>query len=95
MSNTLKYLDWAKALPATDEKYSSSKCPCCGSLGIRYQYFGFEDQDFGWKLVWCDTCKQGIQISRAKLPTEDASVLLGEAPQQEFLDQHRDLQLVS
>jgi hypothetical protein len=95
MSNSaLTYLDWVKALPSRDEDYASSECPCCGSIGICYQYFGSEEADFGWKLVWCNTCRRGFQFSRTKFP-EAASVLRGEASQEEFLSRYRDLQLVS
>ena len=88
------YMDWVKALPSTDEGYSSAKCPCCDSIGIRQQYFGFDDGDFGWKIAWCDNCKQGIQLSRVKLP-EQGTVLRGEAAQKEFLLQHRDIRLTT
>ncbi|WP_081651423.1 hypothetical protein ACKI2N_032125 [Cupriavidus sp. 30B13] len=91
-ASALTYLDWVKALPSNDDEYASTKCPCCGSIGIRRQYFGFEDGDFGWKLVWCDACKQGIQLSRVKLPA-DEFVLRGEVAQKEFLSQHKDLKL--
>ena len=90
----LTYLDWVKALPAIDEEYPSAKCPWCGSIGIRSQYFGFEDGDFGWKLVWCETCKHGIQISRVRLPA-GASVLRGDIAQKEFLAQHQDVKLTT
>ncbi len=93
-ASALTYMDWVKALPSSDGDYVSAKCPCCGSIGIRQQYFGFDDGDFGWKLVWCDTCKQGIQVSRVKLPAQGL-VLRGEAAQKEFLMQHKNLKLAT
>lgn len=93
-ASTLTYMDWIKALPSNDDEYASTKCPCCSSVGIRQQYFGFKDGVFGWKLVWCDTCNQGIQLSRVKLP-ENVPVLRDEAIQKEFLSQHKALKLTT
>ncbi len=88
------YMEWIKFLPLSDDKYSSAKCPCCGSIGIRSQYFGFDDGDFGWKLVWCEVCKRGVQLSRVKLP-KNVPVLRGEVDQTEFLLQHKNLKLAT
>lgn len=93
-ASALTYLDWAKALPSSDSDYASTRCPCCGSLGISQQYFGFEEGDFGWKLAWCDTCKQGIQVSRLRLPV-DRPVLRTEAAQEEFLVRHKNVKLIT
>lgn len=89
-----KYLEWIKHLPSDDAGYSNCSCPRCGSSGLEYQYFGFGDNEYGWKLVWCNSCKAGIRISRAKLPTK-AAVLVDEVAQKKFLDAHAELKLVS
>jgi len=94
-ASAITYTDWLEALPKSDFDFRSAKCPCCGGIGIRQQYFGFEDKgSFGWKLVWCDICRQGIQLFRVKFPA-DASVLRGDAAPDEFLSQHKDLKLAT
>lgn len=93
MAETSSYMDWLKRLPANDSELSASVCPECGAMGLSYQYFGYNESEFGWKLVWCDSCKSGIRISRTKIPTT-AQPLIDDAAQQEFLDQLTDIRLI-
>ena len=58
--NSLTYLEWMKHLPKDDGSYSSCECPACGKKGLSYQYFGFDNGDIGWKVIWCETCKSGV-----------------------------------
>lgn len=90
----ITYLDWLKRLPSSDSEYSSCECPVCNSVGLSFQYFGFSDSEYGWKLVWCSTCKSGIRISRTRVP-DTAEALISEDEQKEFLDQHTDIKLVA
>lgn len=94
MSDSLTYLDWLKRLPGKDADYAGCICPVCKMVGLRYQYFGFADSEFGWKLVWCSSCSTGIRISRTKIPAS-AQVLIGESAQQQFLDDHSGINLIA
>ncbi|WBS01536.1 hypothetical protein OU994_25180 [Pseudoduganella sp. SL102] len=92
--NNSTYMDWLKALPADDGTLRECACPACGSLGLAYQYFGFRDSNFGWKLIWCEVCKHGINISRTRIP-ESAHALVEESEQAEFNRQHSEIRLIS
>lgn len=87
---SLTYMDWLKHLPRDDLKMSDCSCPACETKGLSYQYFGFREGSVGWKLVWCNACKSGIQISRTKIPTT-AQPLIGESAHTAFLNQYNDL----
>jgi hypothetical protein len=93
MGDARTYMDWVKHLPVEDSEYKNCSCPECGNVGLLYQYFGIENEDFGWKLVWCEACSSGIRISRTKLPN-GGSVLFDEKDQNEFLENHSDLRLI-
>jgi hypothetical protein len=94
MAETSTYMDWLKRLPADDSELSACSCPECGTKGLSYQYFGFSESEFGWKLVWCDACKSGVRISRTKVPAT-AQPLIDDSAQQEFLDRHSDIRLIA
>jgi hypothetical protein len=94
MSKQLTYLDWLKRLPATDAEYPLCSCPVCSNIGLAYQYFGFTDSEFGWKLVWCNNCCSGIRVSRARIPSGE-NVLIDETEQREFLASHSDIHMIS
>jgi len=94
MERKTTYLEWVKSLPEDDSQYSSCRCPECNSIGLSYQYFGFENSEFGWKLVWCDVCKSGIRISRTKVP-KNAVSLIDENDQKEFADKYTELVLIT
>jgi len=43
-------------------------CPHCGHQTLRLVFTGDIDQALGYGHFWCDTCLQGIGISRAPIP---------------------------
>lgn len=90
--NNLTYLEWVKKLPQNDDLYSSSNCPVCSSKGLSYQYFGFENSNIGWKIIWCDSCESGIKISRTKIPN-GANLIIDDKEQELFLNTHAYLKL--
>lgn len=92
-THSTTYLDWLKRLPIDDATHRQIFCPECGHFGLEYQYFGFPQDKFGWKLVWCNNCMTGIQISRTRIP-ELANPLIDSTDQEEFLAKHRDLKLI-
>lgn len=53
-----------KHLPKDDGSYTSFDCPVFGENGLSYQYIGFDNSDIGWKVIWCETCHSGVQVSR-------------------------------
>ncbi|EMO2078986.1 hypothetical protein H4O05_20880 [Citrobacter freundii] len=91
--NSLTYLEWMKHLPKDDGSYSSCECPACGKKGLSYQYFGFDNGDIGWKVIWCETCKSGVKISRTKIP-EGASRLIDFQEQGRFFETKPELKLI-
>jgi len=68
------YLHWLKQLPTSDGEYPSARCPSCGSTGLSFKYFGPASGEYGWKVVWCETCWSGINVSRIKLPGSQSIV---------------------
>lgn len=94
MKKSPAYLEWIKRLPISDAEYMQCSCPVCNCTGLLYQYFGFADSDFGWKLIWCPSCIHGIQISRTRVPVE-AQVLIAEEDQEQFFRQHPRINLAS
>ncbi|MEJ2074559.1 MAG: hypothetical protein P8X79_13990 [Reinekea sp.] len=94
MTETNMYLSWIKHLPSRDNEYAKCSCPECQSTGLKYQYFCFGSDEYGWKLIWCETCKSGIKVSRVKLP-EEAVALVDETEHKLFLEAHSELKLVS
>lgn len=94
MVNNFTYLGWVKYLPASDAGYAQCSCPVCNSIGLSYQYFGFTDSEFGWKLIWCRSCMNGIRISRTRVPAE-AQPLIADEDQEQFLNQHSEINLIA
>lgn len=78
MASGKTYLYWIKQLPEADSDLSSAACPSCGNVGLRFQYFGPDSGQFGWKIVWCETCWSGINVSRIRLP-DSAFVIRSES----------------
>ncbi|MCD5364128.1 hypothetical protein [Chromobacterium aquaticum] len=93
MSKNITYIDWVKHLPIGDAEYEQCSCPVCNSTGLAYQYFGFAGSEFGWKLVWCPSCMNGIRISRTRVPA-GAQVLIADEDQEQFLNQHSEVNLI-
>ena len=94
MNSDSTYLSWLKSLPADDLDYEKCLCPNCGSTGLQYQYFGFSDNEFCWKLVWCTSCDSGIRISRTKIPST-ANPLIDDGEQEAFLENHSHIKLIA
>ena len=53
-----------RTLPA-DEK---TACPNCGHRTLRLVFTAKPDADVGYAAFWCDTCLQGVHISRSAIP---------------------------
>ncbi|WP_434740257.1 hypothetical protein [Micromonospora sp. SH-82] len=63
--------DWVEAyekvyrsLPASSEP----PCPNCGNPTLRLVFTAPPGERFGFASFWCDTCLEGIHISRTLLP---------------------------
>jgi len=44
------------------------KCPACKTSTIRFQYVGDLSTRIGYLDIWCDSCLNGVHVSRAKVP---------------------------
>jgi len=62
------WMEIFKKLP--DNHYLSTEfnCPECGDKAIDYLYVVDEITGIGYLPIWCNTCKQGIQLSRVGAP---------------------------
>jgi hypothetical protein len=89
---TLTYLDWLKHLPKDDSLYFSCDCPACGKKGLSYQYIGFKNSDIGWKIVWCESCRSGVQVCRTNIP-ENAGALIDDKAKELFFESKNILNL--
>ena len=43
-------------------------CPECEDSRIDYLYVGGDQDRIGYLLVWCESCRVGVRISRARAP---------------------------
>ena len=93
MIKSISYLEWVKSIPASDKDLVDCQCPSCEGRGLSYQYFGLAENEFGWKIVWCDKCLTGIRISRVKLSGCE-KVLVNEDEQSAFLEKYSNLNLI-
>ncbi|MFF0151643.1 hypothetical protein [Micromonospora sp. NPDC005203] len=53
-----------EALPAQ----SDHACPNCGHRTLRMVFNARPGADVGYVSFWCDTCLEGISVSRAPIP---------------------------
>ncbi|BDA94193.1 hypothetical protein E5AUHO_17820 [Citrobacter freundii] len=93
MKNSVRYIDWLRHLPRSDSLYVLTDCLNCGEKGLSYQYLGFDNSDIGWKIIWCETCKSGVTVSRTKIP-EGASRLIDLQEQERFFETKPELKLI-
>ncbi len=71
------YSAFYDAIPNT----SHLACPNCGHKTLRLVYTGDPDRMIGYGHFWCDTCLQGIGISRAPIPDGATMQDIREAPE--------------
>ena len=63
--------DWQIAFSAAYEAVPEdphTPCPHCGNETLRLVFTGDRDRGVGYAAFWCDTCLQGIGISRVAIP---------------------------
>ncbi|MGC4892916.1 hypothetical protein [Micromonospora sp. DT31] len=53
-----------RALPTE----SDHQCPNCGHRTLRMVFTGPPGAGYGYVSFWCDTCLEGIHVSRAPVP---------------------------
>jgi hypothetical protein len=58
------YEEIYQALPASSEV----RCPSYGDGLVRVAFTGNEDDRIAYAAVWCDSCLNGILISRTQAP---------------------------
>jgi len=64
-----KVIAWASNLKSITQKNHIENCPFCGSSDTGYSAVKILN-DMGYCTMWCNTCKEGIHVSRVKLSTE-------------------------
>lgn len=67
-----------RALPADP----ASPCPNCRHQTPRLVFLGPPGRDVGYAAFWCDTCLEGIHISRAPIPTGVVARSLASPPEE-------------
>ena len=64
-SETIK--KWLIAAAMKIDK-KASNCPICMGEWIEFQYVGNVSTRLGYLDVWCDSCHNGVHVSRAIAP---------------------------
>ncbi|PWU43339.1 hypothetical protein DLJ46_31905 [Micromonospora globispora] len=67
-----------QALPGT----ADASCPNCGHKTLRLVFVGPPGRDVGYAAFWCDTCLEGIHISRAPIPAGVVARSLASPPEE-------------
>ncbi|WP_433688997.1 hypothetical protein ACQP0I_13850 [Micromonospora carbonacea] len=67
-----------RTLPAT----SDLQCPNCAHRTLRLAFTGPPGAGYGYASFWCDTCLEGIHLSRVVIPERTPARSL-EAPAEE------------
>ena len=71
MKNTFKsWLLTAAKLPklGTDIFLSEVQCPSCGISNLEFRYIADKTDRIGFLIIWCAECKNGIRVSRVRVP---------------------------
>lgn len=65
------YDQWLAAYSAAYDSIprdSALSCPNCANQTLRLVFTGDPDRMIGYAHFWCDTCLEGIGVSRAPIP---------------------------
>jgi hypothetical protein len=65
-----QWFDVLKALVTGLGDRDLPTCPACRTNRVAYLYVGHEVERIGYLLVWCEACRVGIRVSRAKAPAD-------------------------
>lgn len=57
-------------------------CPSCGLHNLQLSYVAQPATRVGYACLWCNTCLQGIWLSRVKVPLGVEFTSLDEAPEE-------------
>lgn len=64
-----QWLMVAALLPKRGEvAFRATQCPSCGTTGLDFLYVADVAERIGYLMAWCKSCRQGIRISRVKVP---------------------------
>jgi hypothetical protein len=72
---------------------AACQCPECGAQTIDLQYIGKLDTRRGYFLMWCDTCRRGINGCRVRVP-ENVEMLSFDVPKEIFTARIPEFKLV-
>lgn len=76
--------DWSAKYEAVFEAIPEDPhlpCPNCGADALRLVFTGHVSTATGYASFWCDSCLQGIVISRAPIPDGAIVRSIEQAPQ--------------
>lgn len=62
-------MKWITNLENIVSNNDVGECPYCGSQNTEYSA-NRVNKDFGYLVIWCNSCKKAINISRVKI-TQD------------------------
>ena len=65
------YDEWMEiAIKILDESFVDGEvtCPECGKNHIDYRFVANLKKNTGYLSIWCNSCLNGIQVSRVKVP---------------------------
>lgn len=63
------YQDWLKIIPKFNGSQEALSCPNCKAIAISYQFVGDSESMIGHLYLWCNSCLNGIHVSRIKIPS--------------------------
>lgn len=74
MGNFSLWLKLSADISSNPDKNIAHSCPECQSEAIDFQYVGDITSRVGYLAIWCNSCLNGIHLSRVKVP-ESADLL--------------------
>lgn len=68
MASFDEWLDAYDIVYRTLPTFSDLRCPNCGHPTLRLVFTAPPGSEHGYASFWCDTCLEGIHLSRAPIP---------------------------
>ena len=74
MGNFSGWLKLSAEISIKPKPLSTLQCPECQNSTVDFQYVGDSETRIGYLDLWCNSCSNGIHISRVRVP--DSAKLL-------------------
>jgi hypothetical protein len=62
---------WKELIIAIMSSKNPDQCPECRESGIKHKFVGDEITRVCFLAIWCESCNQGIHISRTRAPEDE------------------------